>query len=209
MSKMKSIKNELIEMWSLVHSQLKKSYKALNHFDKDLAREVILLEERVDSSEVLINSDCEDYFALQSFYPVNIPYLLGVLKTSFQLERIGGITEEIANCTLESDKPFSKELLSETRIIELFRKTINLSALALDSFEEENLSFNQLLEQNKQEFNNLNQEVNKSIISLLEKEPDNINQIIALFSIAKDLERIADQIILIPHVIFYEEIKAA
>ncbi|HEU0063874.1 MAG TPA: PhoU domain-containing protein, partial [Flavisolibacter sp.] len=70
MSKMKSIKNELIEMWSLVHSQLKKSYKALDHFDKDLAREVILLEERVDSSEVLINSDCEDYFALQSFYPV-------------------------------------------------------------------------------------------------------------------------------------------
>jgi phosphate uptake regulator len=65
------------------------------------------------------------------------------------------------------------------------------------------------VEQNKQEFNNMYQQVNQAIISLLEKDPDNINQIIALFSISKDLERIADQIILIPHVIFYEEIKAA
>ena len=206
---MNSIKNELVEMWELVHSQLKKSYTALLHFDKDLAREVILLEERVNSSEVLINSDCENYFAMQSRYPVNIQYILGVLKVSIQLERVGDAAEQIANCILETDQAFSKELLSTTKTINLFKKTINISGYGLDSFEEESNLFNQTINQKREEFNLLVKEVNYSIVNLIEKGTEDINQLLTLFSITKDLERIGEQILLIPNSIFQDELRVA
>ena len=36
----KSVRQEIIGMWQLVHSQLEKSLSALINFDKDLAREI-------------------------------------------------------------------------------------------------------------------------------------------------------------------------
>jgi len=209
MSKMNSIKNELVEMWELVHSQLKKSYTALIHFDKDLAREVILLEERVNSSEVLINTDCENYFALQSRYPVNIQYVLGILKVSMQLERVGDAAEQIANCILETEKAFGMELLTTTKIINLFKNTINISGHGLDSFEEESNLFNQTIDQKREEFNLLVNEVNRSIVNLIEKGAEDINQLLTLYSITKDLERVGEQILLIPNSIFQDELRVA
>ena len=209
MSKMNSIKNELVEMWQLVHSQLKKSYTALLHSDKDLAREVMLLEERVNSSEVLINSDCENYFAMHSHYPVNIQYVLGILKVSIQLERVGDAAEQIANCILETEQPFEIELFTKTKILNLFKKTINISGYGLDSFEEESSQFNQSLGQKKEEFSLLVNEVNHSIIDQIEKGTENMNQLLTLFSITKDLERIGDQILLIPNSIFHDQLRVA
>ena len=45
----KSLNKEVKEIWALVLSQHKKALAALTEFDKDLAREVILIEERVNS----------------------------------------------------------------------------------------------------------------------------------------------------------------
>lgn len=209
MSKMNSIKNELVEMWELVHSQLKKSYTALIHFDKDLAREVILLEERVNSSEVLINTDCENYFTMHSHYPVNIQYVLGILKVSIQLERVGDSAEQIANCILDTDKAFGLELLTSTKIINLFKKTLHISGHGLDSFEEESSLFNKMIGEKREEFNLLVKEVNRSIVNLIEKGSENIDQLLTLFSITKQLERIGEQILLIPGAIFQDQVRVA
>ena len=209
MSKMNPIKNELVEMWELVHSQLKKSYTALLHFDKDLAREVILLEERVNSSEVLINTDCENYFAMPSRYSVNIQYVLGILKVSMQLERVGDAAEQIANCILETEHAFGMELLNTTKTLNLFKKAINLSGHGLDSFEEESSLFNQTIAPKREEFNLLVNEVNHSIVNLIEKGTENIDQLLTLFSITKDLERIGEQILLIPNTIFHDQLRVA
>ena len=45
------LKKEIIEMWSLVNSQLVKGREALLNSDKDLAREVLLHERRVNIAE--------------------------------------------------------------------------------------------------------------------------------------------------------------
>ena len=174
-----------------------------------MAREVILIEERVNSSEVLINTDCENYFALQSIYPVNVQYVLGILKVSMQLERVGDAAEQIANSILESQEAFTKELLSTTKTIDLFKKSIDLSGYGLDNFEEESNLFNQTIDQKRAEFSSLAKEVSQSIINLIEKGTENINQLLTLFSIAKELERIGEQILLIPNAIFQDQLRVA
>jgi phosphate transport system protein len=48
------IKKEVISMWILVQSQLNKAKDAMVQFDKDLAREVLIKEKRVNSFELKI-----------------------------------------------------------------------------------------------------------------------------------------------------------
>ncbi len=46
-----ALKKELVSMWMLVQSQLNKAREAMINFDKDLAREVLVKEKRVNSFE--------------------------------------------------------------------------------------------------------------------------------------------------------------
>ena len=65
---LKELKTEVINMWNLVHSQLVKSNVAMVNFDKDLAREVLIKEKRVNSYELKIDRDCENIFALHCYF---------------------------------------------------------------------------------------------------------------------------------------------
>ncbi len=45
---LKELKTEVVNMWTLVHSQVVKANIAMVNFDKDLAREVMSREKRVN-----------------------------------------------------------------------------------------------------------------------------------------------------------------
>ena len=73
-----TIKEETVEMWKLVQSQLQKGLSAILNFDKDLAREIVQIEKRVNGAELKIDRDCEDIFALYSPVAVDLRFLLAV-----------------------------------------------------------------------------------------------------------------------------------
>ena len=51
------LKREILEMWSLVDSQLNRAGEALLSLDRDLAKEVVYREKRVNAFELKIDSD--------------------------------------------------------------------------------------------------------------------------------------------------------
>ena len=61
---LKQLKEEALEMFSLVASQLMKANNSLLNNDKELAREVNFYEKRVNALELKIDKDCENTFAL-------------------------------------------------------------------------------------------------------------------------------------------------
>ena len=61
---------EVDEMWTLVYNQLDRAGEAVLTLDKELARQVIVRERRVNASELKIDSDVEDVIAL--YNPVAI-----------------------------------------------------------------------------------------------------------------------------------------
>src|SRR5579863_10180303 len=72
-----ALKKELVSMWILVQSQLNKAKEAMVQFDKDLAREVLIKEKRVNSYELKIDRDCENIFALHCPVAIDLRFLLG------------------------------------------------------------------------------------------------------------------------------------
>src|SRR3982750_983496 len=103
-----ALKKELVNMWILVQSQLNKAREAMINFDKDLAREVLVKEKRVNSFELKIDRDCENIFALYCPVAIDLRFLLAALKINTNLERIGDIAAGVAKYVIESSVNFDK-----------------------------------------------------------------------------------------------------
>src|ERR1051325_1828939 len=123
---LQQLKAEMLEMWELVHNQLKKGYEALNSNDNDLAREVIANEKRVNAYELKIDRDCENIFALFQPVAVDLRNVLAALKINSNLERVGDFAEGIARFTLDIDGAFDKSIFEKTRLTEMFREAISM-----------------------------------------------------------------------------------
>src|ERR1700744_781685 len=118
------LKTEAVNMWTLVNSQLNKARQAFLNFDKDLAREVVLKEKRVNGSELKIDRDCENIFALFCPVAIDLRFLLAVLKINTNLERIGDIAEGIAKYIIDADAPFSDEILKVSRVLPMYDEAL-------------------------------------------------------------------------------------
>src|SRR5690242_17519336 len=111
------LKTEMINMWQMVLSQLEKAQQALVKKDKDLAREIISTEKRVNAFELKIDRDCEDILALFAPVAVDLRFLLAVLKINMNLERTGDIAEGIAKFVIDLPENFDVQLFELTRKI--------------------------------------------------------------------------------------------
>src|SRR5450432_3914203 len=134
---LKELKTEVINMWNLVHSQVVKSNVAMINFDKNLAREVVSREKRVNGLELKIDRDCENIFALLTPVAVDLRFVLAVLKINSNLERIGDIAEGVARFVIDIEKNVDSRLLEVTRIIEMFDLSIAILNDAASAFEAE------------------------------------------------------------------------
>src|ERR1035437_7797529 len=100
-TEIQSVKKSTIEMWKLVELQLEKGKDSLINFDKDLAREIILREKRVNAWELKIDRDCENIIALFNPLAIDLRFVLAVLKINTNLERTGDIADGIAKFVLD------------------------------------------------------------------------------------------------------------
>src|ERR1700754_4330098 len=131
------LKTEAVNMWTLVNSQLSKARQAFLTFDKDLAREVVLKEKRVNGSELKIDRDCENIFALFCPVAIDLRFVLAILKINSNLERIGDIAEGSAKYIIDAEKSFKEGLLDATETITMLAEAIEILETTLTAFEKE------------------------------------------------------------------------
>src|SRR6201994_3239969 len=120
------VKKELINMWILVQSQLNKAREAMIQFDKDLAREVLIKEKRVNSFELKIDRDCENIFALFCPVAIDLRFLLAALKINTNLERIGDIAAGVAKYVVDSPVNFDAAALESTSLLRMYDEAVNI-----------------------------------------------------------------------------------
>ena len=195
-------------MWGLVNSQLVKARTALFNFDKDLAREVILKEKRVNGAELKIDRDCENIFALYSPVAIDLRFLLAVLKINSNLERIGDIAEGIAKYVLEAGTPFTPEILKATQVVEMYNESMIMLEDTEAAFANEDTVIARGVFKKDEFLDNINVNANELIEAYLEDYPKDIDQALYILSIIRKLERVGDQSKNIAEeIIFYLEAK--
>ena len=190
----KSLTREINEMWMLVLSQHRKACTALLSFDKDLAREIILVEERVNSCQQFIENDCENYFSLPSMQADGIPRAMYILKMSRQLEIIGDLAKKIATDIISVPSKIEEALLHKLRLAELFAKSNQLMEMAYAAFEENNSSLANIILNRAEVFHELISENGSTMIEYTSQYPYHRNQALHVFSVIESLRRTVEMV---------------
>ncbi len=201
-------KKELINMWILVQSQLNKAREAMINFDKDLAREVLVKEKRVNSFELKIDRDCENIFALHCPVAVDLRFLLAALKINTNLERIGDIAAGVAKYVIESPVNFDVTVLESTSIMRMYDEAINILIDTRTAFENEDTALARSIFKRDEVLDNVNRAATGIIADVIKNDITGINEALFMLSIIRKLERIGDQSKNIAEeIIFYVEAK--
>jgi phosphate transport system protein len=204
----KRLKEEAIEMFELVTSQLRKSRSALLSFDKDMASEVTFNEKRVNALELKIDKDCENIFALMNPVAIDLRFVLAVLKINSNLERIGDIADGIARYVSQSESWFDKELIEATRLTEMFDIAIQMLNDAKVSFETEDTKIARGVFKKDDLLDEINGNANAVVESYIQNHLDKIQQSLHIISSIRKLERTGDQVKNVAEeIIFFIEAK--
>ncbi len=207
-TELKNLKTDMIEMFGLVLSQLNKSQEALINLDKDLAREVLINERRVNGFELKIDRDCENIIALFNPVAVDLRFVLATMKINSNLERIGDIAEGICQFVLNIKLEPEKELLEKTRIVEMFNTGSSILEDVMNAFEKEDTRLARSVFKNDEILDEININSTQAVADFIRANPDRINQSLYTLSIIRKLERVGDQCKNISEeIIFYIEAK--
>jgi phosphate transport system protein len=202
------VKTEILNMWGLVLLQLSKAQEAMLNFDKDLAREVIAKEKRVNAQELKIDRDCENIFALFCPVAVDLRFLLAVLKINNNLERVGDIAEGIARYIVDSPSKFKREVLESTKLIKMFEDSIGILTDAQTAFEYENTILARTIFSRDEILDDINKKADNAISDYIGEDLNNIREALYILSIIRKLERVGDQSKnMAEEIIFYVEAK--
>ena len=195
-------------MWLLVQSQLTKARESMVNFDKDLAREVLVKEKRVNSFELKIDRDCENIFALHCPVAIDLRFLLAALKINTNLERIGDIAAGVAKYVIESPVNFNKDVLESTSILNMYEEAINILVDTRTAFEQEDTALARSIFKRDEILDAVNRNATNIIGDVIKADNTEMNQALFMLSIIRKLERIGDQSKNIAEeIIFYVEAK--
>jgi len=203
-----ALKKELINMWILVQSQLNKAKEAMVQFDKDLAREVLIKEKRVNSFELKIDRDCENIFALHCPVAIDLRFLLAALKINTNLERIGDIAAGIASYIVESTVNFDAAALESTSLVRMYDEAINILTDTRSAFEKEDTVLARSIFKRDDVLDDINDNAPITIAAVIKEDVNSIPEALYMLSIIRKLERVGDQSKNIAEeIIFYVEAK--
>ena len=203
-----ALKKELINMWILVQSQLNKAKDAMMQFDKDLAREVLVKEKRVNSFELKIDRDCENIFALHCPVAVDLRFLLAALKINTNLERIGDIAAGIALYVVESSVNFDADALEKTSLLRMYEEAVNILIDTRTAFEKEDTVLARSIFKRDDVLDTINVNAPTTVAEVIKSDLNSLPEALYILSIIRKLERVGDQAKNIAEeIIFYVEAK--
>src|SRR6478672_4331708 len=110
---LQALKDNVLDMLSLVRNQMIKCREAIHKSDVELAEDVIREEKNVNTQEIAIDRDCENILALYTPVATDLRLVLATLKMTNDLERIGDCAKSIAKFLEEEMKTLPKTWLKD------------------------------------------------------------------------------------------------
>jgi phosphate transport system protein len=201
-----TLKEEVSEMWQLVLSQLEKSKQAYLTGDIELAREVVSREKRVDTFELKIDSDCENYIALFAPVAVDLRLVLSLIKISGTLERIGDFAEGIARHVITSNS--MPELYEKLKIEVMLDTVISMLSDSYLALESENTKLSGRIMRKDEEVDSLYHEAVGVLAQWVEENPAQGYGALETMLVVRKIERIGDHCNnIVEEIVFYIDAK--
>ena len=187
---LRELKERLLQMASLAEESISKAVKALVTRDKKLSQKVIQSDEAIDLLDIEIDERCLRLLAIRQPLATDLRFIASAMKINSDLERIGDLSVNIAQSTLELLKePLLKPLIDIPRMAELAQRMVKDS---LDAFVNKNDKLARNVCVRDDEVDQLNYQIFRELLTYMLQDSKTINRALTLILIGRNLERIAD-----------------
>ncbi|MEI6831758.1 MAG: phosphate signaling complex protein PhoU [Candidatus Omnitrophota bacterium] len=188
---LKELHKEILRMTVFAQESIFKSIESLKNRDKNLAQEVIDMDNKIDELELVIDEKCIDLIALYQPMAKDLRYITTGMKINAELERIADIAVDIAQRSLElTEKPLLKPLVD---IPKLSGVAQNMVRDAIDAFIKKDAHLARQVVLADAEADRLRNLVQDELVNeYLARDPKTADRAVALLLIARYLERICD-----------------
>ena len=204
-----ALKEEVGQMWKLVMSQLQKAQQSFFTGDLDLAQEIVNREKLVNTFELKVDYNTENYIALYSPVAVDLRLVLSLMKISSILERIGDYAAGIARHVLDGDcNELDTKLMTDLKIEQIFDIVTVMLSDSFVALESENTKSAKRILSKDEEVNISYRNSLNLLTSHLETHPHQIYCGLKILLLIRKLERIGDQCSnIIEEIVFYVDAK--
>jgi phosphate transport system protein len=186
------LKKGVLEMISMVGVQLDKCKDATVNTDIDLAEEVVNQDKRINAMELKLNRDCENILALYNPVAIDLRFVLASLKAIHDLERIGDNAQGVAKHLIEIAEKTDKTILQKFGLIKMYEMAITMLDDVYQAMAEENTKLARKIFKKDLYLDERNKKATEVAIKIMKEQPQRSKLVLALFSIARKLERIRD-----------------
>lgn len=189
---MTELQNKMEEMAYLTIEAMENAFVALEKHDIDLALSIIEEDAYIDDLEGEINQMAVWIIAKQQPVSRDLRRIISMLKMSSDIERIADFAVNTAKSTIKIGR--TQSLLTQTSILAMKNKSIEMMKLAIKAFVDENLSLAKQVGELDDLVDQKNYENFALLKSWLKEHPERTDEIVELLLINRFVERAADHI---------------
>ena len=192
----------IAEMGGLAERQIGDALDALNRRDTLLAQDVIAADARVDSLQHQIEEKAILTIARRQPMAVDLRDLVGALRVSNDLERIGDLAKNIAKRVevMDSELSLQKVMRGIEHMTELVLTQIKE---VLDAYARRDVAKAMQVWRGDEEVDAVNNSLFRELLTYMMEDPRNISLCTHLLFCAKNIERMGDHATNIAETIYY------
>ena len=192
----------IAEMGGLAERQIGDAVDALNRRDAPLSQSVIAADTKIDSLQREIEQKAILTIARRQPMAVDLRDVVGALRVSNDLERIGDLAKNIAKRVevLDSELNLKKVMRGVEHMTELVLTQIKD---VLDAFARRDVAKALQVWRGDEEVDAVNNSLFRELLTYMMEDPRNISVCIHLLFCAKNIERMGDHATNIAETIYY------
>jgi phosphate transport system protein len=185
-----ALNNQLLEMSGLVEDSIARSVNAVVNRDNEAALTVFHNEARINKLEIQIDNIAIRLLALQQPVAVDLRFVTMSIKINNNLERMGDIAVNIAECALSLlGMPPLKPRIDIPYMAKLAQDMIRNS---IDAFVRKDTELARAVLRSDDAVDTLRDEMYAEIVKFMEADPSRVHPGVDHLFIARGLERLAD-----------------
>jgi phosphate transport system protein len=197
-----SLALKIAEMSRLGETQIRKSIEALVNRDVALAKSVVAADDQVDALQREIEEKAIVTIARRQPMAVDLRDIVGALRISNDLERIGDLAKNVAKqVPLLTDAFRIEEVMLQLQ--RMVRMVLDQLTRVLQSYEQRDAAEALDVWRNDLEIDALNNSLFRESLTYMMENPRNITFCTHLLFCAKNIERIGDHTTNIAETVYY------
>ncbi len=184
------LKRKILALGAIVEENLRLAFQAIEQRDPAKARRVIATDALIDQSEVDVEEECLKILALYQPVAGDLRFVAAVIKINSELERIGDLASNIAERALQL---VDEHPVPVPHVVAVMAdRTGTILEKALDALVRQDAVTARHVLAADDEIDRLYTELIEELKGVIRADPDHLDAIVLLFSVARYLERLAD-----------------